>query len=130
MRIRTITILVLLAVAGSVFGFAVYAQTSSNRDKLINDRSCAPCDLSGVDLSGEDLRNVNLYKSNLRGANLSNANLGGANLFGARLEDANLDNANLTLANLKDAVIFPLALKSAVTSSSTTCPNGQAGPCE
>jgi len=133
MRIRTIVLVALLtAFAGTAFSVA-YSQDSSaaniasNLALLQNTGSCSACDLRGVNLSGADLRNADLYKSDLRGANLANANLGGASLFGVRLDDANVSNANFTLANLKEASV--LTLQSAITNSSTTCPNGEAGPC-
>jgi len=128
MTIRKIAVVTLLA---SAIGVAAYAQSpATNRDQLLNTGNCAACNLQGVDLSGTDLRNANLYKANLRGANLSNTNLGGANLFGALLEDSNLSGANLSLANLQSATVFQPALQSAITNSSTICPDGTAGPCK
>ena len=57
-------------------------------DRLMENRACQDCDLSGA-----DLRNVYLYKATLVGANLRGANLAGAILFRADLCRANLTDA-------------------------------------
>lgn len=78
--------------------------------KLLQERICVGCNLSGADLKDADLRGVNLTRANLQGANLEKANLAAANLRDADLRRANLTLANLVAtdlsgANLKDANI-------------------------
>lgn len=103
-------------------------------------------DLTGANLTGADLADlVSLGSANFTGANLTDANLEDlapsgspldftdANLTGANLTDAFLGGAvltgaNLTGANLTGAATFA-ATPQVITTSSTTCTDGVAGPC-
>jgi uncharacterized protein YjbI with pentapeptide repeats len=107
------------------------------RLQLLKTRSCDNCNLSGEDFRSADLKGISVASANLSGAgfykaDLTNANLGGADLTKAVLTFANLTNtnlggANLTGANLTGAVSADLSR--ATTTDTTTCPDGQAGPC-
>lgn len=107
------------------------------RAKLLESHACDGCDLSGDSFHAADLKGVSLAHANLTGAvfykaDLTNANLAGADLTKAALPYANLTNANLAGANLTGANLsnaIAADLTSAVTTETTTCPNGQAGPC-
>lgn len=100
-------------------------------------KACDGCDLSGVNYSKAELKGVSLSGAKLEGtsfyrADLSGANLGGANLSKANLTFANLSNTNFGDANLAGANLngaTGAALAGAVTTDTTTCPDGQAGPC-
>lgn len=70
--------------------------------------------LSGVDMSGAKFNRAILDGSDLSGANLSGADLTAAVAKGVNLTGANLQNA--ILAGVK-------------TDATTTCPNGDPGPC-
>ncbi|MBD2091681.1 pentapeptide repeat-containing protein [Microcoleus sp. FACHB-1515] len=87
-----------IAIVLLVFWVWIPPAQAANLDqmqKLLQERICVKCDLSGADLKDADLRGVNLNH-----ANLQRANLEGANLAAANLRDADLRKANLTLANL------------------------------
>lgn len=71
--------------------------------------------MTGADLSGADIQ-----MSDYRRAVLINAKLVGTTLYGTDLRGANLTGADMTGAHY---------LKQADTDSTTTCPNGKAGPC-
>lgn len=98
---------------GASFGPADFRYADLSRTNL------AQADLGGADLTGADLVRANLTAANLAGADLSDAELAGVGMPRADLRGANLRNANL------NGVIATGAL----TSSSTTCPDGSAGPC-
>jgi uncharacterized protein YjbI with pentapeptide repeats len=115
----------LLALVGAValtVGGAV-AATPENAERLRATGSCPGCDLISAELQG--LKAVN---GDLTGANLLEANLYTADLSGANLTGANFDGANLRWANLTGAT--GAVLSNAVTDERTTCPSGNAGPCE
>lgn len=100
-------------------------------------KACDGCDLSGVSFGKADLKGVSLAGAKLDGtsfyrANLTNANLGGANLSNANLSMSDLTNTNFSNANLAGANFTGstgASLAGAVTTETTTCPDGQAGPC-
>ncbi len=76
------------------------SDTASKQDllkRLLSQRSCQYCDLSGM-----DLRNLDLQSTNLEGANFENSNLENSNLKSAYLLGSNFRNANLTRVNLRD----------------------------
>lgn len=120
-------------------GTALLAQQDlpSRVNRVLVTRSCVGCDLNrasfnsknlkGVDLSGAKLVGAQFYKADLGGANLDGADLTGANLTFADLNNTNIGSADLTGANLKGAT--GAALQSAITTATTICPDGQAGPC-
>ncbi|NEQ26418.1 MAG: pentapeptide repeat-containing protein [Microcoleus sp. SIO2G3] len=88
----------------------VQAANLDQVQKLLEERICVGCDLSGADFKEVDLRGVNLSRANLETADLQKANLAAANLREANLRKANLGGANLVAtdfsgANLKDANI-------------------------
>lgn len=130
-----------LCVAAVLATVGVQARSSQDplqdRTRLIQTRSCDRCDLHGQGFDSLDLKGVSLAEANLTGATFYKANLTGANLAGADLTKAglpfadltnvNLSGANLTGANLSSAV--GVDLSAATTTETTTCPNGQAGPC-
>jgi uncharacterized protein YjbI with pentapeptide repeats len=109
----------------------------SKVEQTLASRACQKCDLAGANFMRADLKGVNLTDANAAGAmfyhaNLTNAVLIGADLSKANLSFADLTNANLERANLKGANLaesIGAALAGATTDETTTCPNGQAGPC-
>lgn len=116
---------------------AQQAPQSDEVKQLLATRACADCFLAGASLSaarleganlqGANLFEANLYFADLTKANLTNAKLGGANLRKAQLKDATLTGADFTGADLTWAADANLA--GAITTSTTTCPGGTAGPC-
>lgn len=112
-------------------------QQSDEVKRLLATRSCASCflasasltaaDLESAVLNGANLFEATLYFANLEKANLTNANLAGANLRKARLKDATLTGADLTGADLTWATDADFS--GAITTATTTCPGGTAGPC-
>lgn len=118
---------------------AVLAQSghAAERMQLLSTRACDRCDLSGEDFGRLDLKGVSLSNATLTSikfykTDLTNANLGGANLTNAVMSFANLSNANLGGANLAGANLagaIAADLAAAITSNTTTCPDGTAGPC-
>jgi uncharacterized protein YjbI with pentapeptide repeats len=118
---RVSTIIATLAAAVGFAGVVV-AATPDDVEKLKSTGSCASCDLFGENLSG-----LQAPKADLTNANLGEAQLYAANLSGANLTGATLDGANLSMANLEGAT--GVNLGTAKTDWRTTCPDGQAGPC-
>lgn len=110
---------------------------AAERAQLLTSRACDGCNLSGETFDRMNLKGVSLSDATLVGAkfyraDLTNANLAGADLTGAVMSFADLSNANLggtklAGANLSGAIAADLA--AAITSNTTTCPDGQAGPC-
>lgn len=98
---------------GAMVDAAETAGAKENLEKLIKNRSCKGCDLSGltmnrlelsgVDLEGADLSSAKLSLTNLSGANLQNANLRGVTFGGSDLSDADLRGADLRGASLDSA---------------------------
>ena len=86
-------------------------------------KSCPACDLRGAQLGG-----IQAPGANLVNADLTEAMLYGGNLKGADLTGAILDRANLEMVNLSGAT--GAILGSAHTDARTTCPDGNAGPCQ
>lgn len=129
-------VLTALAICGSQ-AFAAQNPSLSDRTRLLETRACDRCDLRGQGFDSLDLKGVSLSEANLAGATFYKADLTGANLSGAdmtkgvlpfaNLTNVNLTGANLTGANLTNAVGAELI--TAITTETTTCPNGQAGPC-
>ena len=113
--------LALLVVGTSAFVGAHFADPQQVQ-RLFRTGKCPGCDLqdanlSGLtamngDLKGADLRGAKAYKANLRFADLTNANLTGTDFTGA---------------DLKKTIGAQLA--GATTDTTTTCPDGTAGPC-
>jgi uncharacterized protein YjbI with pentapeptide repeats len=82
------------------FGLSSLSDVPGKQDslkRLLSQRACQYCDLSGM-----DLRNLDLQSTNLEGANFENSNLENSNLKSAYLLGANFRNANLTRVNLVD----------------------------
>ena len=112
-------------------------EQSAEVKKLLAERACAGCNLPGAALSAAKLAGVNLtganlfeavlYFTDLTGANLAGANLTKANLGKAQLKDADLRGADLTGADLRYAT--DVNFDGAITTATTTCPDGSAGPC-
>lgn len=73
--------------------------------KLLVNKQCQNCNLSGANLSGVNLSGANLSGANLSGATLSGTNLSGANLKGASLNGTDLRGANLNGAIMPDGSI-------------------------
>lgn len=99
-----------LAIASATFGGIRPAQAENieHVQRLMSDRECQTCELSGssfvhTDLSGVSLVNADLSRANLNRADLRNADLRGANLTGAILFNANLAGADLRGADLRGA---------------------------
>jgi uncharacterized protein YjbI with pentapeptide repeats len=78
---------------------AQLAQNPVNR--LLNDKSCIGCNLSGRDFSKAVLTSANLNQ-----AKLNNTNFTSADLSAAIFQDADLSSANFTLANLREAGFY------------------------
>jgi len=119
---RVSTLLTTFATTVAFVGVVV-AATPDDAAKLRSTGSCVGCDLFGENLSGVQAPNADLTNANLGEAVLYAANLSGANFTGATLDGANFNMANLEGAT---GVIFGTAQ----TDWRTTCPNGQAGPCQ
>jgi uncharacterized protein YjbI with pentapeptide repeats len=125
----------LLALAGAQ-AFAAQ-EPQSKVDQTLASRACQKCDLSAANFMRAELKGVDLTEANAAGAmfyhaNLTNALLIGTDLSKANLTFADLTNANLERANLKGANLaesIGAALAGAITDDTTTCPDGQAGPC-
>jgi uncharacterized protein YjbI with pentapeptide repeats len=133
-RIAACTVVVGLSAIGA---WAQQPPQSDEVKRLLATRSCADCflanspltaaDLEGAVLTGANLFEATLYFANLEKANLTNATLVGANLRKARLKDATLTGADLTGADLTWAT--DANFSGAITTATTTCPGGTAGPC-
>ena len=127
----------LLATVGVQASAQNPSPASAERTRLLQSRACDRCDLHGEGFDSLDLKGVSLTEANLTGATFYKADLTGANLSGAdltkgvlpfaNLTNVNLSGANLTGANLSSAIGADLT--TATTTETTTCPNGQAGPC-
>ena len=100
----------------------VVTADEASEQKLKATKQCVGCELINADLTG----------AGLSGANLTDADLRGATFYGADLTNATFTNANLTGTNLSNANLRGArgaSLSLAQTNERTTCPNGQAGPC-
>jgi uncharacterized protein YjbI with pentapeptide repeats len=85
------------------------AQLSQNPlVRLLEDKNCASCNLSGQNFSKRPLTSVNLNR-----AILSNTNFSGADLGAAIFQEADLTQANLNGANLQEAVFYGAKLLNA-----------------
>ncbi len=73
------------------------------KEKLLDEKRCVACDLSGVDLSGKNLSGVDLERATLRNSNLAESDLSEANLKGADLSGSNLRNVVFDEADLYNA---------------------------
>lgn len=92
------------------------------------------CDLAAERLDGESLRRADLSDADLTGASLTGADLFTAVLARAVVTDADLDGAKLTSVDLTGADLTGASLVDAVlinadTDETTTCPDGEPGPC-
>ena len=102
------------------------------------------CDLAGEVLDGESLRRADLSDADLTGASLEGADLFTAVLAAAVVTDAELDGAKLTSVDfagadlsgatligavLINADLSGATLAGAATDETTTCPDGDPGPC-
>ena len=72
-------------------------------EKLLDEKRCYSCNLSGVDLKGKNLRKADLEGADLSGVNFESVDLEGANLKGVSLKGANMKNADLRKADLYKA---------------------------
>jgi uncharacterized protein YjbI with pentapeptide repeats len=77
------------------------AYVASDRGRLLTEKRCIGCNLSGQAFPKADLTGVQLSQSKLTGTNFANANL-----KLAILRDVDLSEANLTQANLQQAAIY------------------------
>jgi uncharacterized protein YjbI with pentapeptide repeats len=77
------------------------AYITSDRGRLLNEKRCIACNLSGQAFPKADLTGVELSQSKLNNTNFANANL-----KLAILRDVDLSEANLTQANLQQAAIY------------------------
>jgi uncharacterized protein YjbI with pentapeptide repeats len=77
------------------------AYVASDRGRLLTEKRCIGCNLSGQAFPKADLTGVDLSRSTLNGTNFANANL-----KLAILRDVDLSEANLTQANLQQAAIY------------------------
>jgi hypothetical protein len=115
---------------------------ASNWSELFPD--LRECDLAGEVLDGASLRRADLSDAMLAGASLRGADLftavlarsiaSDADLAGAKLTAADLTAADLTGASLVGAVLIQADLTGATlegttTDETTTCPDGDPGPC-
>lgn len=121
MTLRTTLTAILAATAVLALSHVVSADDAAEQ-KLKATRQCVGCELINADLTGAALAGADLTDADLRGASFY-----GANLTNATFTNANLAGANFTNANLRGARGASLSL--AQTDGRTTCPNGQAGPC-
>ena len=134
------TVLAAVMTVVVLLGVGAWAQQPSQSDevkRLLATRSCTGCFLAGAALTAADLERAvlnganlfeaTLYFANLEKANLTNATLVGANLRKARLKDATLTGADLSGADLTWATDADFS--GAITTATTTCPGGTAGPC-
>lgn len=83
-----------------------------------------------ANMQGADLSGIDMYRLVADGVDFTQADLGGsvlryASLLGASLSGANLDGADLAYVSVDAGTSFV----GAITSASTTCPDGAAGPC-
>ena len=94
-------------------------------------------DFSGLELTAARFDSAYGYNGRFVGTNLTDAVLegdfwqadfSGATLVGATLQGA-FDRVVLIGANLRDAKLTGATLRDAITSDTTTCPDGSAGPC-
>ena len=77
------------------------AYVASDRGRLLMEKRCVGCNLSGQAFPKAELSGVELSQSKLNGTNFANANL-----RLAILRDVDLSEANLTQANLQQAAIY------------------------
>lgn len=125
------------ALLAVTLGVSASQEYSEAVKRLIAERTCVGCSfanefmsaakLEGANLKDAGLSLANLYFADLKKANLTNASLRGANLQKAQLDEAVLTGADLDGANLTHATGANFA--GAITTASTTCPDGTAGPC-
>lgn len=140
MRIPTgIRLVVTMAAAllAMTLGVSASQEYSHAVKRLIAERACVGCTftgemmsaakLEGVNLKDSSLGEANLYFADLRKANLTNTFLRNANLRKVQLEEAILTGADLDGADLTHATGANFA--GALTTASTTCPDGAPGPC-
>ena len=116
-----------------------WAEDPAAVEQLAATGSCPDCALEGANLSGQSLVGViltgaQLYGTNFEGCDLTNADMTGANLGKATLQGSVLIGANLSGADLTGAIMGLVdpngtAVDAVVTDATTTCPDGQAGPC-
>lgn len=91
----------------------------ANLVRLLDDKRCFGCDLSGLNISNKNLKGADLEKADLSGCNLEGTKLDGANLKdallqGANLRDASLQKADLYKADLTDADLTNAKVKGAM----------------
>ncbi len=126
----------LLALAGAQ-AFAAQEPQPADRARFLQSKSCDHCDLHGQGFDKLDLKGASLSGANLVGSSFYKSDLTGANLAGADLTKGVLPFANLTNVNLNGAILTGANLSSAtgadftgaITTETTTCPDGQSGPC-
>jgi hypothetical protein len=123
MRNVLIRLLVTCAAVALMVAVGAAFATPETVERLKTTGSCAGCDLFGENLAGLQFPNADLT-----GANLGEAIFYGSNLRGANLTNAVLDGANLKLVDLTGAI--GVVFSTAQTDERTTCPAGNAGPCE
>lgn len=82
--------------------------------RLLEEKKCVGCDLSGENLAEANLDDADLEGANLKGADLRGAVLTDSNLTGADLSGTNLKNADLRGAVLKNAVLSEANLELAL----------------
>lgn len=131
---RHVVLATLIIAAGAVISAQEYSEAVK---RLLAERVCVGCTftgemmsaakLGGVNLKDSALGGANLYFADLKKSNLTNAFLRNANLRKAQLDEAVLTGADLDGADLTHATGANFA--GAVTTASTTCPDGAAGPC-
>jgi uncharacterized protein YjbI with pentapeptide repeats len=85
---------------------------------------------NATDFTNTNLTNANIRDTSFFGAKLVNTNLTGANLISAEFQsgvdfhNANLTNVNFTDAELIGVVNINTAIRTGITWSNTTCPDG------
>lgn len=99
--------------------------TGANMEPLDKKRT----NLSWTDLSRANLTDVKAPLVFLTGAKLADAQLVRADLSQANTAYTNAKGANAVGANLSNSGGIGSGMWEATTDSSTTCPNGQPGPC-
>src|SRR3989338_981774 len=81
-----------------------YGYKRADVERLLSERDCPQCNLSGANLKNANLQGINLKGANLKGADLSGVNLGSADLSNANLANTNVQEAqNLLDANFANA---------------------------
>ena len=126
---KTIIGAIALLLIASLWPLSSQGSDPAELEIFLTTGSCPGCDLSGAFLDAVVAEGGDLWNTNLRGASLYRAKLSQANLSGADLTGANLMRVSLYGADLTGAILAQAKTTGAFTDTTTTCPDGSAGPC-